>query len=345
MPFINLHRKASPLEFAIKPLYNEFMRKLLILALLTMISCVQPVRRDSEQSAPINNPNAGGPADVVGAEKIDALSDLSIVKKRVWVLDFVMSAEPDAELKGIRIPETVKRALVKRMLQPEISAFFPVSNDDSVLREIEFDSSTHPLDVAKAARGSSISGFVRANIDFIQVGKKRVGEGIIQTNDYEFAMGVSYQMIDSGTGKELARGAIRKRSNERRSDMFGGTGEKFSDAKGQMDRMADALAVTMLNEMNRVSTKLGWSGRVLKLEGARLYLNAGRSSGIKLGDVLKIVESPRDIYDPKSSDYIGQAPGRVKGTLKIIQYFGLDGAIGILQSGGGVLPGDRIELL
>jgi hypothetical protein len=315
-------------------------------AILLLSSCVQPVRRNTtDRAAPISSPNAGGPADVVGSEKLDPLPQPNAVKKRVWVLDFVMSAEADKELKDIKIPETVKRALVKRMQQPEASAFFPVANDDSVLREIDFDSSTHPLDVAKAARGSGISGFIRANIDTLKIEKKRVGEGIIQTNDYEFIMGISYQLIDSGTGKELARGAIRKRSSERRSDMFGGVSGKLSDPKGQTERMADALAVTMLNEMNRVSTKLGWSGRVLKLEGARLYLNAGRSSGIRLGDVLKIIEAPRDIYDPKAGDYIGQAPGRVKGTLKVIQYFGLDGAIGILQSGGGILPGDRIELL
>jgi hypothetical protein len=76
------------------------------------------------------------------------------------------------------------------------------------------------LDVSKAARGSGIAGFVRANVNHLSVTKKRVGEGIISTNDYEFVVGVSFELIDSGTSKELARGAIRKRMNERRSDLF-----------------------------------------------------------------------------------------------------------------------------
>jgi hypothetical protein len=314
-------------------------------SLLVLNSCVQPVRRGSDdRSVPLQSPSQNS-AQAIGSEKIEPLQNPEALKKRLWILDFVMSAETDKELKNINIKEALRRAVLKRFSDTQISAFFPVSSDDSVLREIEFDSTTHPLDVAKAARGSGIAGFIRANIDVVQATQKKVGEGLISTHDIEFTLGASYQLIDSGTGKELARGAIRKKNNERRSELFGDGTDKFADPKGLIEKMTDAIAVSMLNEMNRVAAKLGWSGRVLKLEGARLYLNAGRSSGIRLGDVLKIIESPRDVFDPKSSQFIGQAPGRVKGTLKVIQYFGLDGAIGVLQSGGGVLPGDRIELL
>jgi hypothetical protein len=41
---------------------------------------------------------------------------------------------------------------------------------------------------------------------------------------------------------------------------------------------------------------------------------------------------------------VGQAPGRVKGTMKLIQFFGTDASVGVLQSGGGISSGDRVEL-
>ncbi len=326
------------------------LTKLSVLAILFLqASCVTPVRRDRGGQAgaqiPTTPTSANAGAENLGSEKVEALPQPEALKKRIWVLDFAMSAEVDPSLKAINIAEIMRRAVLKQLGTAARSAYFPVSADDSVLREIEFDSTTHPLDVAKAARGSSIAGFLRANVDVVELTQKRVGEGIISTHDIDFVVGTSFQFVDAGTGKELARGAIRKKNSERRSEIFSTEGNQLSDPKGQVEKLSEAIAISILNEMNRVSGKLGWSGRVLKLEGARLYLNAGRSSGIRLGDVLKIVEAPRDIFDPKSSQYIGQAPGRVKGTLKVIQYFGLDGAIGVLQSGGGILPGDRIELL
>ena len=100
----------------------------------------------------------------------------------------------------------------------------------------------------------------------------------------------------------------------------------------------------MIARLAPFASKLGWSGRILKTEGSRIYLNSGRRTGLQVGDVLKVIESPRDIFDPQSGKFVGQAPGRVKGTLKLIQYFGIDGAVAVLQSGGGILPGDRVEL-
>jgi hypothetical protein len=83
---------------------------------------------------------------------------------------------------------------------------------------------------------------------------------------------------------------------------------------------------------------------VLRIDGTRIYLNSGRRTGILVGDVLKVIEHPREIVDPQSGDLVGEAPGRMKGTVKVIQYFGSDGAIAVLQSGGGIFPGDQVEL-
>ena len=93
-----------------------------------------------------------------------------------------------------------------------------------------------------------------------------------------------------------------------------------------------------------VSSKLDWVGRVAKIEGNKIYVNAGRSSGIQISDVLKVMTEGQEIFDPETGALIGLSKGEVKGTLEVIDYFGPDGSIAILHSGGAVIEGDYLTL-
>ena len=69
----------------------------------------------------------------------------------------------------------------------------------------------------------------------------------------------------------------------------------------------------------------------------------GQVSGVKIGDILKVVENPSEIYDSQMGYQLGKVSGKVKGTLEIISYFGQDGAVGVLHSGAGFKESDRVE--
>ena len=90
--------------------------------------------------------------------------------------------------------------------------------------------------------------------------------------------------------------------------------------------------------------KLSWEGRVALIKGDRLYLNSGRLSGLQIGDILKVMEDGEDVYDPESGALIGRVPGRLKGTLEIVSYFGKDGAISVIHSGAGFKENDVVQL-
>ena len=88
-----------------------------------------------------------------------------------------------------------------------------------------------------------------------------------------------------------------------------------------------------------ISAKLDWVGRVAKIVGTKIYVNAGRSSGIQISDIIKVMTEGAEIYDPETGALIGMSKGEVKGTIEVIDYFGADGAIAVLHSGGSVFPG------
>lgn len=90
--------------------------------------------------------------------------------------------------------------------------------------------------------------------------------------------------------------------------------------------------------------KIAWEGSIALVNGEKIYINAGRLSGLQIGDILKVTEKGPEVYDPDTGRYIGNAPGRMKGRLEVVSYFGKDGAITIVYSGSGFTENDRVEL-
>lgn len=91
------------------------------------------------------------------------------------------------------------------------------------------------------------------------------------------------------------------------------------------------------------ASKVAWTGRVAMIKGDRVYINVGRQSGVQVGDLLKVLESGDEVFDPETGDSIGKVPGRMKGTLEVISYFGNDGSIAVVHSGAGFQENDAIE--
>lgn len=87
-----------------------------------------------------------------------------------------------------------------------------------------------------------------------------------------------------------------------------------------------------------------WEGRIAAVRGDKIYLNVGRISGVQMGDILKVVEDGSEIYDPEIGYHVGKVPGKVKGTLEVISYFGHDGAVATVHSGANFKESDRVEL-
>lgn len=72
---------------------------------------------------------------------------------------------------------------------------------------------------------------------------------------------------------------------------------------------------------------IDWSARVIKVEKKRILINAGRLSGLQAGQNLRVYAKGNEIKDPNTKLSLGKAQGALKGTVKVIDFFGLDGAI------------------
>ena len=86
-----------------------------------------------------------------------------------------------------------------------------------------------------------------------------------------------------------------------------------------------------------------WSGRIASIKGRTVYLNAGKKTGLKVGDLLMVQELGEEILDPQTKVSLGRAPGSIKGELMVTGYFGNDGSVATIKSGAGFKNNDLVK--
>lgn len=264
------------------------------------------------------------------------------LKKRLWVLPFVENQNPDPAFEGIKVGELLQPRLAT-VFGNDQSPFVMPESEQATLKELNIDSSMPSADVARLARGAGVTGFLRGEINTLDLKVTSAPVGLLKNKSLELKILVRYELFDSTSGRRIAAGNETQTYTETRSDIFGEV-NTIPELDKKIAELATSMAPKILARIAPLSEKMGWEGKVLSTDSTRVYINAGRRTGIQVGDTLKVVERPAEIRDPQTGTYVGDAPGRTKGTLKVIQLFGLDGSIAVLQSGGGVRPGDRVEL-
>lgn len=305
---------------------------MVLLSLFILSSCVQPVVRDDE-APPAPLPSA----PLEGAK----LPDL---KKKLWIMAV---PEPDTkaeEFKDLSLGSALQ-AEVLRVIGRETSIFLVQSSDDeNVMAPLRIEEKKDPVEVSRLLRGSDVSGFLKLWITRAAISRDGEKEpGIFKTRRHTLSFDVKWELYDTSTGNRVAFGTERPSVTETRSEMMG-LAVPMSELLVKVRELSTRVGEDLARRLTPLSEKLAWSGRVLRIDGGRVYINAGRRSGLLVGDTLKISEPLREIVDPQTGAFMGTAPGRIKGTVKLVQYFGPDGSIAVLQSGGGMQADDRVEL-
>lgn len=95
----------------------------------------------------------------------------------------------------------------------------------------------------------------------------------------------------------------------------------FSEEKAKM-KAIDFTIVELSGSLVKELDALDWFCRVAKVDGEEIYINAGRLTGLKVGDVM-------EVFRPKGPGERGE----VEGEIQILAWFGIDASIGKLIQG------------
>ena len=123
-------------------------------------------------------------------------------------------------------------------------------------------------------------------------------------------MRIELRLVDTFSGKTF--------KNLSASNPIIGTREKgsFSEEKAKINAI-DLTIAELSRSLSRELERLDWFCRVAKVEGEEVYINAGRLTGLNVGDVM-------EVFRPEGPGERGEA----KGKIQISAWFGIDASIG-----------------
>ncbi|MEZ0391490.1 MAG: hypothetical protein ACAH59_04695 [Pseudobdellovibrionaceae bacterium] len=201
-------------------------------------------------------------------------------------------------------------------------------------------------EIAKVAKDLGVAALLEGRVEDLKVKRKSDDVGVFRQMKTTFEAQVRVRIASARSGKELfntLKTVTIEESNVRvaenaSSDRF------FQNNPEILENLVKEAFLDFTPQILETMDKMSWEGRIAGLSGDRIFLNVGRVSGLQVGDILKVSDEGDEIYDPQSGNYIGKVPGRLKGTLEVVSYFGQDGSIAIIHSGAGFKENDRVEL-
>jgi len=263
---------------------------------------------------------------------------LQALRKRVLVLPFQNYSPLGGEELAKHATDEMKNrisGLNEFILVPETE----VQDYQSLL------SSTGEPDLKKTvekARDYGIVAVVMGTIKDVSIKERGNNVGIFKTRYNTVKTAVQVKVFDVLTQKITLDKDTSSELTSESTQVFGQrtpASIQSAQAEGAVSQAIDQMIPQFLSEAQRI----GWTGRIAKIDMHRYYINAGERSGVTRNQLLRVFGEAEPVVDRESGLVIGMAPGRFKGFLKVVDFFGEDGAIAVIHSGAGFLEKDRVE--
>lgn len=316
------------------------MRKCLsvsaVILLATLVSCTRsPAYRKEAASGDRMQSSREREKTVESVQKFAPL------RKRAVLLPFWN----DTPIKG-KFEVQARNALRELLL--EQNRLNIVDDRDVSLRSQDFYVDAEKINVAHAADNGKkwgVSLVILGRISKIAFRRKDDDVGLLRPSAAKAAATVELRLVDVAQAKEIALGQGAGISESSSLNLFGENNDDSEAYRNEIvaEAIGDAVRKA-LPALNKEIDRIQWRGKIAKINGAKLYINAGRATGVQVGDILKVSSQGQDIFDPDSGLFLGRTGGDLKGTLEITEFFGEDGAISRVHSGGNFNEGDLIQL-
>lgn len=298
-----------------------------LMALNFLVACSSPViQRDGQGKRP----------------RAEERKYFSGVKKKIALLPFFNESPFESEDLEVNATEELRMELSRSgefIVDPSSAKLFGSS------KEIYVGGGMKLVQLTRQAKIAGINFIVFGRVIDARVREKSDEIGIVRKTKSYTESKVEVRVFDVNAGKEIYTETLNGYADDSTYRFFSSDREDYLAYRRDLLRYAVRVGVRKsIPKIIELASKLDWVGRVAKIIGTKVYLNAGRESGINIGDILKIITEGTEIYDPETGALIGMSKGDMKGTIEIVDYFGTDGSIAILHSGGQVLEGDFVQL-
>ncbi len=157
---------------------------------------------------------------------------------------------------------------------------------------------------------------------------------------------VDVRVVDATNGRIIAAETGTGRT-ERELETVLGFGEKASFDETMADKALRAAITKFIDQLVRELNQMPWEGRVADVETSAgtelIYVNAGRKSGMPMGELLTVKRVTGKLTDPVTQEFLGYKTVPL-GMAEVIDYVGEDVSIARMTSGSGAGRGDMVSL-
>jgi hypothetical protein len=251
-------------------------------------------------------------------------------KRKVAILDFENKTTYEEEKIGEMVAKKLSDKLeaTQRVITVDKTVVSTLLNHEGV----KFESLTNPEAMKRAYQSLGIQAFALGMVTDVSLLSSKQSD----TSEGETAFATSkveIRLIDASTGNLL-------RTFIGRSPIFG-TKETGESSRGKAVVKAIEISLDdILDGFLRQLDLLDWSTTIARVEGERLYINAGKLSGLRIGDTLEVFQPGKEIIHPATKLSLGWTTGQLKGAIRVTDLFGVDAAIGTTVQGQGFSVND-----
>ncbi len=270
----------------------------------------------------------------------DRFDQLGQPRKRLVVLDFWNDTPVAAKDLGSFAADELRRELfvTKRLILP--TDLKPLATEQFIDGE-----RVKVAQLIREGRRMGVAVLAVGRIARVVFRQRGDDVGLLSKKQSLAAVEVEVKIFDVAAGRELM--AVGKSGEAVSNALLAVEGDSVESPhyRAELTKLAlrDA-ASKLVPEVLKAIDKLTWQGSIAKIAGNRVYVNAGKASGLVAGDILKVLTQGDDIYDPGTGAYLGRTQGQLKGTLEVVDFLGTDGAVSVMHTGGNFQEGDLVQL-
>ena len=264
------------------------------------------------------------------------------IKKKVVVLKILNESPYGGDDLGVTATEEIRKNLLKSkryIFDGGLRDRLPTSG------ELFKGGGVKKSQILKMAKREGVNLVIFGRVISATVRHKNDDVGLLKEVYLLANSKVEVRVIDVESETEVFKKQSESFTEDKSYQFYEITEENQLTFRRELLRKSVKMAITqVVGKLINSTKKNEWSGKVAKILGKKIYVNAGRKSGVKIGDILKVMTRGENIYDPSSGALIGKSKGEVKSTIEIIDFFGVNGSVGVLHSGGSINEGDLIKL-
>ncbi|MFL5812105.1 MAG: CsgG/HfaB family protein [Bdellovibrionia bacterium] len=301
----------------------------------------QAFKKDQEYYKPEGSTSYYDKANRSSASRVESMGQ---PKKRILVFDFWNDTPVKSEVGGFAADE-LRRGLFltqRLILSPEIKTqyvtedFLDAGHGGTQIKVAQLIREGRKLGVSVLAIGRVTKIVFRQRGDDV---------GLLRQKQSLAGVDVEVKLFDVSGGRELL--AVSRSGDASSNSLVAVEGKNLESAqyRAELVQMAvrDAVA-KLVPDVIRGVEKLAWEGRIARVVGNKVYVNAGHASGLITGDILRVLAPGDDIYDPATGAFLGRTKGQLKGTLEVVDFLGPDGSVTEIHTGGNFQENDLVQL-